>query len=400
MPQVQGRFIAVHNISEVDRAAWEDLGSRAIEPNPLFEPACLVPTARYLTGGREIELLVAEEDGRFYGCLPVLPVARWHRLPLRTFTTDVRRMTYLGTPLVDPSRDAEAVRKMLEALTSRRRSSGQRLLELKWLQAGGRVDEVFRQGFAELGLSVHVTESFDRPLVVRKTDRSYGAHFSSKYRGVLNRRRRQLGRELGGDVTVENCTERPGIIEAFIEMEARGYKGHAGVALTSMPGEPEYFRDMCETFASRDRLQVLSLEAAGRVVAMQLSVGGRDGLFALKTTYDESLSAFGPGVLLQLGAVEYFHDCTDAKWIDSCTYEGNELLLRIHPDRRAIVSYLVSLGGTLDGGILKALPALRSLRASARSHLDRRRKSRPAETGPTSPEADEVPHSGTPSAQD
>ena len=172
-------------------------------------------------------------------------------------------------------------------------------------------------------------------------------------------------------MTIENRTGRSGIVEELIKLEASGSKGQTGVSLTSVPGETEYFLEMSESFAARGRLQVLTLEAAGRIAAMQLSLRGKEGIFALKTSYDESLRRFGPGVLLQLGSIEYFHESTDAQWLDSCTYADNELLLRLYPDRRPIVSYLVSLCGRLDSSFLRALPALRSLRSSVHSKRGR-----------------------------
>jgi len=360
---VRGRCLVVGDISERDLAAWQDLATRAVEPNPLFEPACIVPAARYLAGGDDIRLVVAEEAGRFYACLPVKAHDNWHRLPITTLTTNVRRMTYLGTPLVDAARGVEAARTLLDALgqwTEVGKEAG--LLELKWVHAGGAVDQFFRLAVVELGLACYTTESFERPLVERRPDRDYGAHFSSKYRGVLNRRRRQLGRDLGGEVGVENRADRLEVIGRLIDMEAAGYKGRTGVSLTSVPGETEQFQKMAQTFAEQGRLQLLTLEARGRAAAMQLSVRGGEGLFAIKVSYDESLAKHGPGVLLQLGSIDYFHDCTDAAWIDSCTYPGNDTLSRLYPDRRSIATYLVSLGGRREAALVRALPAMRELR--------------------------------------
>lgn len=368
---MQGRLIALNHISDHDRATWHDLAVRAVEPNPLFEPACLVPAARHLEGGTGIRLIVAEEGNRFYGCLPVRSATSWHRLPVKTLTTDVRRMTYLGTPLVDAARGVEAFRALFEVMRRRDAGMAAGLVELKWVHAGGPVDRLLQQALTELGLASYATESFDRPSVDRRPAGNYREHFNSKYRSVLNRRHRQLARDLGGELTVENHAHRPAAIDELIEMEASGYKGRTGVSLTSVLGEVEQFREMAAAFAEQGRLQLLALEADGRAVAAQLSVRGGDGLFALKVCYDESLAKYGPGVLLQLGSIDYFHEHTDAQWIDSCTYEGNDLLLRLYPDRRPIATYLVSLGGAAEAALVKALPTLQALRVRLRSEWSR-----------------------------
>lgn len=89
-------------------------------------------------------------------------------------------------------------------------------------------------------------------------------------------------------------------------------------------------------------------------------------------TYDEALGAFGPGVQMQLGAIEYFHEHTDADWIDSCTYEGNEPLLRSYPDRLNVVSYVIPLGGALPSALVRALPTVRRARQRIDAIRDRR----------------------------
>jgi hypothetical protein len=368
---MRGRVVPVRDLPERDIEAWQELGRRAAEPNPLFEPACVVPAARHLAGGRDIALVVAEAGGELYGAMPVRVQPRWHRVPVSTATSDVRRMTYAGTPLVDTERGAAALGAMLAALSRSQPTAGAAVAELRWVHAGGPVhralSEVLRHGWTS-----YATERFDRPSVLRRPEPSYDDQFNSKYRGVLARRRRQLGKELGGEVAVVDRGGSARAVEDLITMEDRGYKGRTGVSLTSVPGEPRWFREMCAGFAATGRLQVLALEAGGRTAAMQLSVRAAEGLFALKVVYDEDLSRFGPGVALQVGSIGHFHRETDAEWIDSCTYAGNQLLLRLYPDRRPIATYLVALGRT-GSGFVKVLPYLYGARERYRSRGDAHR---------------------------
>jgi len=143
---------------------------------------------------------------------------------------------------------------------------------------------------------------------------------------------------------------------------AADYKGRTGVSLTSVPGEPEYFRAMCSGFAKVGRLKVLSLEAGGTTAAMDLLIAGGDGLFGIKISHDEAPSKFGPGILLHLETFEYFHTETSAACIDTCTDAGNETLLGLYPDRRRIVSYRIGLGNPIGNQVVRALPYVRSAR--------------------------------------
>lgn len=375
MAGLKGHLRPVGDLAAGQIGAWRELASGAVEPNPLFEPDCVVPAARFLRGGDAIAVVTAEEDdGTMHGCMPVRPTVRWPPACVPTLTTDVRRMTYLGTPLLSPTRGAEAARAMFQALVSSRATIGCRLAELRWVHAGP-ADKLARDGLRELGLTYTVTESFDRPLVSRRDGGGY-FDFNARYRGVLRRRSRQLGEALGGEVALHDRAATAAALDALIDLESNGYKGSEGIALTTVPGEPEQFRAMARAFAADGRLQLLSLEANGRPAAMQLAIRAGEGVFALKVAYDEELARFGPGVALQVASIEHFHANSDAAWIDSCTYPGNDLIERLYPDRRPIVSYLVGLGGAPERALLMALPHLRTVRRRAhagRARFDRAR---------------------------
>ena len=158
---MQGRILDVRNLSQADEKSWRDLASRAVEPNPFFEPDCIIPAAEHQTFGHEIQLVVAGYDDRFYACMPIRHVTRWRKLPYRIVTSQVRRMTYLGTPLVDPDQGAEAVAAMLSVLAEQRRAGGSRVLALQEL-TDGTVAALFRAAASEAGLSLVVFESFER----------------------------------------------------------------------------------------------------------------------------------------------------------------------------------------------------------------------------------------------
>ena len=140
---VRGRILDVAHLSPPDEAAWRDLAQRAVEPNPFYEPDCLIPAARHQTFGAEIQLVVAEDGDRFYGVLPIRHVSRWHKLRYPIVTTQVRRMIYQGTPLIDAERGIEAARALLEALVQERGAGKSRVLALQEL-TDGVVAEIFR----------------------------------------------------------------------------------------------------------------------------------------------------------------------------------------------------------------------------------------------------------------
>ena len=358
---MKGRVISVRSITAADETAWRALADRAIEPNPLFEPDCLIPAARHQTFGAEIDLAIAEEDGRWYACVPTRNVKRWHKLPYPIVTSQVRRMIYQGTPLVDRDRSVEAVRALLSGLVDAHRSRVFALQEI----TEGEVAAVVRRAATEMGLPCSDFESFERGFLVRQPDHTRGATLKSETRRNLQKKRRRLTRELGTEPEFVDRSDDPAAIDDYIALEAAGYKLGIGVAMTTVPGETEFFRDMCARFAAAGRLHVLALQAGETSLAMDIWIRGREGEFMIKTSYDQRYSAYSPGLMLHIDAMVFFHEHSDADWLETCTYDGNVLFLRIYPDRRRITSLFIVLDATwknrVDQLVLRSFMSLRPL---------------------------------------
>lgn len=377
-------MLPIRDLTPGDEDAWRRLARRAVAANPLFEPGCLVPAAAHQGFGADLELAVAEEGGRFYGAFPIRGVRRWHHFPYSFATTQVRRMHYCGTPLADPERGAEAMAAILRALSARCSLRRGRVLVMLEVAEGGGAERAFRAGAAAAGLRATRYESWERAVVVRRDEPGYDRLQDGDFRRELRRRRRRLAQELGSEPVLVDRSADPAAVDEYIALEASGYKRAAGVAMATVPGEPEYFREMCRRFAGERRLTLLALEAGGTTLAMQIWLRGGDGLFAVKISYDERFRRFGPGVQLQMAGLEFFHEHTDARWIDSCTSPGHDMYLRVYPERKRIASYFVPLSGMpVDRLVPRAFTTLRPLHARAYERLrgERRSDAGPARQG-------------------
>ena len=359
--RLNGRIIPIRGISASDERAWRDLAERAAEPNPFYEADCVIPAATHQTFGAEINLAVAEQDGRFFGCVPIRAVHRW-KFPYPVVTTQVRRMGYLGTPLLDPDGGTDAAEAILREIAKTRRSLHSRILLIDTSGADGPVADLIRSAAKQVGFPLRSYESWERGKLERLDSPTYDRVHSSKTRYNLRRQRRLLEEETGAEVCLVDRTADPTALAEYVALEARGYKASQGVAMSTVPGEPEYFVDMCSRFADKGRLHVLSLQAGDKAVAMEIWVRGGDGLFLMKISYDERYKRFGPGVLLQMEAMRYFHEKTDASWIDTCTSEGNDLLLRLYPARRKVEMLAIILGPSMvDRSVVAGFVAARPL---------------------------------------
>lgn len=352
-------FVSPGDLSPDDLAAWRDLAARSVQPNPLFEPECVVPAVQHLAGRDAVLLAVAEEGGRWYACVPLSPAPAWRRLRRPVLTSAVRRMIYDGTPLVDAERSVESLTTLLRGLRAAARGDRPGLVVLDWVDDGPAAADL-RQASRSAGTVHRSYEVWERPMVLRDRSATAGQVHSAKFLRNLRRLRRRLASAEGGEVRLTDRSATEDAVQLLLAMESGGYKGATGVAADAVPGEREWFTAMCDGFREQGRLHVYTLDAGPRVVAVNLLVRGHEGLFSLKAAYDETFADYSPGVQLHLDVIDHVLDRTDVEWIDTCTYAGNETLLRLYPDRRTVASLVVATGGVADRSALRAVTAARS----------------------------------------
>jgi CelD/BcsL family acetyltransferase involved in cellulose biosynthesis len=126
------------------------------------------------------------------------------------------------------------------------------------------------------------------------------ARLSAKLRQNLRRRLRRLSES--GAVSVRRVDGADGLsetFEAFLALEAAGWKGARGTAIARDPRLVGFYRAIVEGAAARGELALRALELDGRAVAVHLGLVHAGSYHLPKTAYDESLAAVSPGQLLQ-----------------------------------------------------------------------------------------------------
>jgi CelD/BcsL family acetyltransferase involved in cellulose biosynthesis len=336
---IRARWLDAQYLEPSDVAAWRDLAACAAEPNPFLEAPFLLPAVRHLARGR-LRLLVLQDAAGWAGLMPVQATVRWRRLPAPVRAGWRHPYNFLGTPLLAAGREDGAAQAMLAALRP-----GLGLLALDLLGAGGPAAVALEAAAAEHDLRPVVWERHERAALVRRPENDYVASMlKSRRRRELRRLRRQLGEALGAEIVTTDRAGDHAAVERFLELEASGWKGRAGTALADA-GAGDFFREICERFAAEGRLQLLSLEADGRSVAMKCNLLSGGGVFCLKIAHDEEHARFSPGVQLELDNVDVFHARPELRWMDSCADPDNEMINRLWPDRRSLETRLLARGG-------------------------------------------------------
>lgn len=351
---VHAFFLRVDELTNRDLDAWRTLANRAAEPNPFFEPAFVMAAVHHLRAD-DVSLLVVEKGREWIACLPVESRSLWHRYPARWLTTWLHPYCFLGTPLVDRDRCDEAV----EALVNAIHESGRlRLVALELLGSSGPVSNALTRALAEQRKPGFTFESFERAALHRRHEPTYlDQTLRPSRRKELRRLERRLGEQLKGATTVWNATEEPRAIEDFLRLEASGWKGREGTALSSNPEHAAFFREFCSSLQEDGRVQLLVLGTPARAIAMQCNILAGRAVFCFKVAYDERFARYSPGMQLEVHAVDDFHAQSGVSMMDSCADSNNNLVNRLWPDRVSLATVVVPAAGLAPKTLLLGLRA-------------------------------------------
>jgi CelD/BcsL family acetyltransferase involved in cellulose biosynthesis len=348
---------------ELDR--WRDLADSAVRPNPFFEPEFVRPAAVALDD--EPMLLVATNGSSgWHGAMPVVRKRGWRHVPVRGFSSWCHEYSFFGVPLV---REGEE-RAVLRSWLCGDRVALRPFLGLDLLDADGPVRAALDDAAADAGTQAFVFEEHDRPALRRGAER-LTLKVSSKRQRENARLCRRLGESLDGTVETVDRSDDPAAVERFLDLEAAGWKGKQGTALASNPRHATFFRQLCDGFRRLNRLQVLSLEADGRIAAMTCNVFAGDTLFCFKIAFDETLAKFSPGVQLERSLVDLVGASDeDVTLVDSCADVPDAAKKSAWTDRRRLVSLAIpspTVGGALSGPLIRGIARAR---ATIRSERD------------------------------
>jgi hypothetical protein len=159
----------------------------------------------------------------------------------------------------------------------------------------------------------------------------------------------------------------PEWIDRFLMLEESGWKGRNGTAMLSRAGHAAFFREVAASLRGAGRLQLMSLECAGSVLAIQCNVRAGDALFWFKTAYEESLARFSPGSHLAIQVAERFLEADQAELMDSCSAPDNELLNGLLPDRRLIRTVVFPGKRMVPASVVRDLATFRTRMAARRA---------------------------------
>jgi CelD/BcsL family acetyltransferase involved in cellulose biosynthesis len=338
---------------------WEDLVANAVEENPFYEPWMLLPALEAAPGAEAAsELVLVHAGDRLIGLFPLERRPHFKGLPLRELRLWRHALCFLCTPLLRRGCERECLDGFFRWLEL---ESGASLLRLHHVSGEGPFHHALIQHFERHPQRVHATDRYTRALFRPRP--SAAGYLRAALPGRKLKEFRRLWRRLAERGTLAVRALDPAEraerwIGAFLELEARGWKGRAGTALDSTPASRAHFEGIALEAHRRARLVMHSLTLEGRPIAMSCKFLAGDGAFAYKIAHDEIYEQYSPGTLLELECIVRMHGEARVGWMDSCAVPEHFMANQLWPDRRALETVTVAAGGA-GGVVVLLLPLLR-----------------------------------------
>ena len=326
---------------------WDILARAAAEPNPFLESWYLLPALRALDPAETVRIILVESGDEIVGLMPLAEQKRYYRRPIPHLAGWTHPNAFLGTPLIATGHELAFWRELLAWAD---RNAGNALfLHLSQLVLEGPVFKALTKVVAEQKRTGAIVHREERALLASddSPEDYFAASLSGKKRKELRRQHNRLG-ELG-TIAFERLHDGSGLAEwtdAFLDLEAGGWKGKAGSALALADTTAALFRSALAGAAAQGRLERLTLTLDGKPIAMLATFLCAPGAFSFKTAFDESFSKFSPGVLLQCENLMIL-DRADIVWTDSCASADHPMIDHIWRERRTVGRISVAIGGAL-----------------------------------------------------
>lgn len=345
--------------------AWDALARDAAEPD-VFAERWFAEASRHLAPP-DVRLLCVRNGGRLIGLMPIVPAARYGRIPLRHSENWAHYHRFLGAPLLRREHEVVAWTAILAALDADRQTGA--LLHISGLVEHGVAHRALAEAAHRLGRPCDTVHRIERAMLATDLppDAYYAATVRKKKRKELGRLRTRLleqgrveTRRLGPEDAVSDW------IEDFLALERAGWKGAAGSALACTPETAAFFRDVVTGAHVAGKLDIIRIDLDGVAIAMLVNLLAPPGAFSFKTAFDERLSRFSPGVLLQIENLQLLAR-GDIGWMDSCAVENHPMINSLWGERRAIVRVSVPLAGARRRALFTAARGLERAAATVRA---------------------------------
>jgi CelD/BcsL family acetyltransferase involved in cellulose biosynthesis len=330
-------------LTAIEPGQWRALAQRAIEPNGYYLPGWELAVSASARGRTDASALPAFDgaSARLIGLMPVTSLWRAWKIPLPALVSAHPYGT-LCSPLIDRDAPMEAAARLLQ----RAREARAHALVLNDVALDGAAMTALNQVLNRDGLQPKILSSYIRASLDATQD---GETLLQEALGAkkLKELRRQRHRLEEHGAVAFDVARRPDEIgpalEAFLQLEASGWKGKRGTALIQHAGDATFIRRAVAALAETAQCEIVTLRAGTIPVAAGIVLRHQDRAFFFKLGIDERFAKYSPGVQLTLELTR--HLCADPAIAsaDSTASADHPMINPIWRGRFAIGDVLIPL---------------------------------------------------------
>ena len=280
------------------REAWDRLATEAPQQIPTLTPVWVEAYFRHALPASQAWLCCFAYAGdRLVGVLPLVPephplLGRRHP---RLRTLRVGDFAPSGDIPLAPDVAGAALSALLGEAD--RAVPGHVGVAIQAVHEASPLWEAVRAGVTGYTAHAHARHRYSFVDTTRPLD-DYMASLGNMRRN-LKRYRKKL--EAQGPVTVtigREGAEDPALLDAFLTLEAGGWKGRNGTAILNHPDTTAFYRTLARDFAALGRWEWQVIRVDGRPVAAGMGIRCGRTVMLPKIAFDEDFSAAMPGNLL------------------------------------------------------------------------------------------------------
>jgi hypothetical protein len=329
------------------------LSARAVEPNVFFNPRFLAPAMPRLED-REVRLAVIRDGNEYRSRLRLLVPFSVERpaipLGVPVMRTWASPFGPVGTPLVDRD-DPVGVIEDFFSMLARPHLRLPKVFVLPDMRFDGPMASLLETVAETRGLPLVTTGEAARPVL--ESDLEAEDYLKASLRPHHYREFRRLKRRLADTGVLEHRVARGPdeirhAIEAFLTLEASGWKGRERTAMAIDRYRAAFAREAVHRLAEQDMCRIHALTLDGKLIASLIVLVEQGCAYTWKTAYDENFSAFSPGTLLMIEVTGQHLDDPNIEVTDSCAMPDHPVMSRLWSERRPVGAIIVGLTPDAD----------------------------------------------------
>ncbi|KZL17302.1 hypothetical protein PsAD2_03171 [Pseudovibrio axinellae] len=328
---------------ETSELLWKQLSQTAIEPNPFFSKTFIGPFNTHMAGGSVKLLLALDASGtKALAALPVVMV-RWG-LFLKLPCALAGDYGPLGTLLVSPEATGTTVHTLLQTAAN---LSWCKVLILPFHGTNGPVYKLLQETLCTSKWTqltwLEEDRAFQPPGQLGQA--SFDAlKKRSSWKSTFKSQRRL---EKQGTLTFSMLESQADIeagLEAFLKLEAAGWKGRQGTALLSKKSAAVFTREMLAKQNATKSIRIGQLKLDKKLIATNILLREQGRIFGWKTAFDQNFAKFSPGQLLIYYSTLKLLEDPEFNGADSLSTPNNQMANKTWVARFPYTTILIGKG--------------------------------------------------------